>query len=106
MNDNSTPVTVMITGAIKSEKMEMARRELEANIKTVMANESACHGIRVYDDPKNPQQLLIIEYWDSEEVFTGTHMQTPHMQTFFKKAEEFLDGVAEFRFWHEIITSN
>ncbi|MBK0383001.1 antibiotic biosynthesis monooxygenase [Pedobacter sp. SD-b] len=106
MNHNPTPVTVVITGKIKPGKMAMAKRELEANIKIVMAKEPACHGIRVYDDPKNPQQLLIIENWDSEEVFNGPHMQTPHMQTFFKKAEEFLDGEAGFRFWHEIITSN
>lgn len=103
MNNNSTAVTVVITCAIKPHKMEMARRELEANIKTVMANEIACHGIRVHDDPKNPQRLLIIEYWDSEEVFTGPHLQTPHMQTFLKTAEVFLDGSAEFSFWREII---
>jgi quinol monooxygenase YgiN len=60
MNDNSRPVTVVITGTIKPDKMEMAKRELDANIKLVMANEPACHGIRVYDDPKNPRQLLII----------------------------------------------
>lgn len=105
MNANSKPVTVVITGTIKPDKIEMAKRELEAVIKTVMANEPACHGIRVHDDPKNPQRLLIIEYWDSEEVFTGPHMQTPHMQTFLKKAEAFLDGAAEFGFWREILVT-
>lgn len=106
MNSNSKSVTVVITGTIKSDKVEMARRELEAVIQKVMANEPACHGIRVHDDPKNPQRLLIIENWDSEEIFTGPHMQTPHMQTFLKKAEEFLDGEAEFDFWREIIVTN
>jgi quinol monooxygenase YgiN len=47
--------------------------------------------------------MLIIEHWDSEEIFVGPHMQTPHMQTFLKAAEEFLDGEANFGFWHEII---
>jgi quinol monooxygenase YgiN len=96
------PVTVVITCAIKPEKLATARRELEAVIQIVMANEPACHGIRVHEDPKNPQRLLIIENWESEEIFTGPHMQTPHMQVFLKKAEEFLDGVAEFGFWREI----
>jgi quinol monooxygenase YgiN len=105
MNANSQPVTVVITCAVKPDKVEMARRELEAVIKTVMANEPACHGIRVHDDPKNPQRLLIIEYWDSEEVFSGPHMQTPHMQTFLKTAEGFLDGVPEFGFWREILVT-
>jgi quinol monooxygenase YgiN len=102
MNANAKPVTVVITCAIRPDKLETARRELEAIIKIVMANEPACHGIRVYEDPKNPQHLLIIEDWDSEEIFTGPHMQTPHMQSFLKKAEGFLDGVAEFGFWREI----
>ena len=106
MNANSKSVTVVITCAIKPDKVEMARRELEAVIKTVMANEPACHGIRVHDDPKNPQRLLIIEYWDSEEVFTGPHMQSSHMQAFLKTAETFLDGAAEFGFWREILAAS
>lgn len=99
---NTEPVTVVITCAIKPDKLETARRELEAIIKIVMANEPACRGIRVHEDPKNPQRLMIIEHWDSEEIFSGPHMQTPHMQSFLKKAEGFLDGVAKFRFWREI----
>ncbi len=103
MNCNITSVTVVITCALQPDKVEMARRELQAVIKTVMANEPACRGIRVHDDPKDPQRLLIIEYWDSEEAFTGPHMQTPHMRTFLKTAKKFLDGEAEFGFWREII---
>jgi quinol monooxygenase YgiN len=95
------PVTVVITCAIRPAMLDEARRELEAVIKTVMAHEPACHGIRVHEDPKNPQRLMIIEHWDSEEIFTGLHMQTPHMQSFLKKAEAFLDGVADFSFWRE-----
>jgi quinol monooxygenase YgiN len=59
----------------------------------------------VHDDPKNPQRLLIIEYWDSEEIFTGPHMQMPYMQTFLKTADEFLDDVAQFDFWREILVA-
>jgi quinol monooxygenase YgiN len=105
MNANSKPVTVVITCAIRPDKLAMARRELEAIIKTVLANEPACHGIRAHEDPKNPERLLIIEDWDSEEIFTGPHMQTPHMQSFLKKAEAFLDGVAEFGFWREFFVA-
>jgi quinol monooxygenase YgiN len=47
--------------------------------------------------------MLIVEQWSSEEVFVGPHMQTPHMQTFLKTAENFLDGEAEFSFWREIL---
>ena len=99
---DTKPVTVVITCAIKAEKLETARRDLEAIIATVMANEPACHAIRVHEDTKTPGRLMIIEKWDSEEIFTGPHMQTPHMQAFLKTAQEFLDGAAEFGFWREI----
>ncbi len=99
---NTKPVTVVITCAIRPDKLETARRELEAIVRIVMANEPACHGIRVHEDSKSPQRLMIIENWESEEIFSGPHMQTPHMQSFLKKAEGFLDGVAEFGFWREI----
>jgi quinol monooxygenase YgiN len=95
-------VTVVITCAIRPDQLATAKRELAAIVETVMANEPACHGIRVHEDPRNPHRLMIIENWDSEEIFTGPHMQTPHMQSFLKKAEGFLDGVAEFGFWREV----
>jgi quinol monooxygenase YgiN len=98
---NAKSVTVVITCPIQLDKIEMARREFESIIKTVVANEPACHGIHVHDDPKNPRRLLLIEYWDSEEAFSGAHMQTPHMQAFLNRAQAFLDGSPEFGFWRE-----
>jgi quinol monooxygenase YgiN len=103
MNVDAESVTVVITCAIRPDKVAMARRELHAVIRTVMANEPACRGIRVHDDPKDPRRLLIIEHWESEQAFTGPHMQTPHMQMFLRTAKEFLDGEAKFCFWREII---
>jgi quinol monooxygenase YgiN len=103
MSNKFQPVTVVITCVVKPDKIETARRELADIVKTVMIAEPACHGIRVHDDPKNPQRLLIIEQWESEEIFTGPHMQTPHMQTFMRSAEGFLEGAAEFGFWQQIL---
>lgn len=96
------PVTVVITCAIKPEQLETAKRELATVIEIVLAKEPACRGIRVHEDPRNPQRWMIIESWESEEIFTGPHMQMPHMQSFLKKAEGFLDGAAEFGFWQEL----
>ena len=98
---DTQPVTVVITCAIKPEALETARRELAAVIAIVLATEPACRGIRVHEDPRNPRRLMIIEHWDSEEIFTGPHMQMPHMRAFLEKAEGFLDGAAEFGFWRE-----
>ncbi|HEX7757776.1 MAG TPA: hypothetical protein VF421_20675 [Niabella sp.] len=50
---NTNRVTVVITCAIQPGKIDKARLALEANIKTVLREEPACHGIRVHDDPKN-----------------------------------------------------
>ena len=105
MSTDSKPVTVVIASVIKPGKMEIAKRELNTVIKTVIEQESACQGIQVYDDPGNPQRLLIIEKWSSAEIFLGTHMQTPHMMAFMKMAESFLDGKAEFTFWNEILST-
>jgi quinol monooxygenase YgiN len=101
MTINSKPVTVAITCTIKPDKIEVAKRELSAIIKTVMATERECKGIRVHEDPDDLRRLLIIEYWDSKQHFLGPHMQTPHMVEFLKTAESFLDGKAEFSFWNE-----
>lgn len=105
MNTNPSPVTVVITCSIKPEQLGFAMRELEAVIRQVMAHEPACRGIRVHQDPKNPRRLLIVEQWASEEEFSGPHMQQPHMQAFMKTAETFLDGPAEFGFWHETLAA-
>lgn len=103
MNQQPHPVTVVITCTVRPEKLDDARSELESVIRKVIALEPACRGIRVHEDPKRPQRWLIVERWDSEEAFTGPHMQQPHMQAFLKTAETFLDGAAEFTFWRETI---
>ena len=100
---DATAVTVVITCAIKPDQLVTARRELAAVIEIVMAKEPACHGIRVHEDPRNPNRLMIVEHWESEEIFNGPHMQMPHMQAFLEKAEAFLDGAAEFGFWREVL---
>ncbi len=105
MNRNAGPVTVVITCVIKPGKLAVARRELEAVIRIVIEREPACHGIRVHEDPRNPTRLLIIEQWESEEVFSGPHMQTPYQQAFLKTAADFLDEPAEFGFWREVLVA-
>lgn len=106
MNANPESITVVMICTVKADKIVIARRELEDVIALVMANEPACHGIRVHDNPKDSCRLLIIEQWESEEIFSGPHMQTAHMQTFMKKVEDFIDGAAEFSFWRQIIATN
>ena len=105
MTTNTNLTTVVITCQIQPDKNDMARQEFAAIIKTVVASESACHGIDLYFDPENPNRLLLIEYWDSKEAFTGPHMQTPHMQAFLQRAQAFLAGAPEFGFWRVLATA-
>jgi len=102
MSTHATPVTVVITCMLKPDQVQVAQQALAAVIKTVMEKEPACRGIRVHQDPDRPQRLLIIEYWDSKAIFTGPHMETPHMVAFLAQAKSFLDGEATFEFWNEI----
>ena len=105
MSNDPRPVTVVITCAIQPERLDLARRELRAVIQQVMALEPACHGIRVHEAPGAPHRWLITEQWASEEAFTGPHMQQPHMQAFMQTAQTFLDGEADFGFWHETLAA-
>ena len=105
MCTNTESVIVIITCQIEPGKAELARQEFTAIIATVVANEAACHDIRLHQDVDDPHRLLLIEHWDSKEAFTGPHMQTPHMQAFLQRANTFLAGPPEFRFGQEIATA-
>lgn len=104
-NTATQPVTVVITCAVRPEKLKDARQELSAVIQQVMALEPACRGIRVHEAPEAPHRWLIVEQWESQAVFSGPHMQQPHMRAFMKTAETFLDGKADFAFWHETLAA-
>jgi quinol monooxygenase YgiN len=100
-----SPVTVVITCAIRPDKLDIARQALQGVIGEVMRTEPACRGIRVHEDPKHPERWLIVERWDSEAEFTGPHMQRPHMRAFLETAATFLDGKADFSFWRETLVA-
>jgi quinol monooxygenase YgiN len=96
------PATIVIACQIDPSKIEVARREIAAIIATVVAKEPACRGIYLHEDMDNPNRLVLIEYWDSKETFTGPHMQTPHMQAFLQRATRFLANAPEFRYCRQI----
>ena len=99
------PVTVVITCAIRPEKLDFARQALADVIRDVRTSEPACQGIRVHAAADNPSRWLIVEQWESQEYFSGPHMRQPHMQSFLKTAESLLEGPAQFAFWHETLAA-
>jgi len=102
MTSNRDLTTVVITCQIQPGKMDIAREEFTAIIKTVVSKEATCHWIDLLHDPENPNRLLLIESWDSKEAFTGPHMQTSHMQAFFERAKSFLAAPPETGFWRRV----
>ena len=95
-------VTVMIRYIAQAGKAETARRELEALVKTVVAEEAACRGIWFHQNTSAPEQLLLIERWTDEAAYTGPHMQTPHIQDFMRRARDFIAGPPEITFWRGV----
>lgn len=103
MRANESLTTVVITCNIQPGKADVARQEFSAIIKTVVANEPACHGIDLHFDPEDPDRILLIEYWDNKDAFLGPHMQTPHMQEFLERSQAFLAGTPDFGFWRVLV---
>ena len=95
-------VTVMIRYLAQAGKATVARRELDALVQVVVAEEPACKGIWIHENTSAPEQLLLIERWTDEASYTGPHMQTPHIQTFMARAREFIAGPPEITFWRGV----
>lgn len=103
MTTNAAGVTVVITYQAQPGRGEKARDELASLIATVVSLEPDCHGIRLLQDSADPDRILLIEEWTSQEAFTGPHMQTPHLQAFMQRGQEFLAGPPELTFWSEFV---
>jgi quinol monooxygenase YgiN len=99
MRAASTLTTVVITCQIQPGKVDLARQEFTSIIETVVANEAACHGIDLHVDPDDSNRLLLIEYWDSKDAYTGPHMQTAHMQAFLQRGQAFIAAEPQITFW-------
>ena len=95
-------VTVMIRYRAQPGRGDVARRELESLIRTVVAAESECAGIWMHQNTSDPEQILLIERWSDEAAYTGPHMQTPHLQSFMSRAPAFIAGPPEITFWRGV----
>ncbi len=95
-------MTVLIRYIAQAGKTEVAKRELGALVKVVLAEEPACRGIWIHENTSAPEQLLLVEHWTDEAAYTGPHMQTPHIQAFMARAREFIAGPPEITFWRGV----
>lgn len=82
-------------------RVERAITELERLVTEVVQKEPDCFGIRVLQDPADPERLLLAELWSSQEAYLGPHFQTAHLQTFIAGAAALFAGPPVIRFWRE-----
>lgn len=60
-------------------------------IMPVVHAEEGCLEYRIYQDCGDANTLLIFERWESQAALDA-HLQTPHMQAFFKEIEPYFDA--------------
>ncbi len=96
----TSSVTVTISYQAQPGQGSRARDELTALIAEVVAKESDCLGIRLYQDPDDDTRILLYEQWTSREAYAGPHMQTPHIGAFIAIAREFLAGPPTIAYWN------
>lgn len=94
-------VTVLVEYRALPGQLERALSEIEALVATVVATEPDCSGIRLLQDPADPERVLLVERWSSREAYLGPHRETPHLQAFIAGAGAFLAGPPEIRIWRE-----
>ena len=95
-------VTVVIAYRALEGMADVAREELAALIESVVAQEPACRGIELFQGSAEPHRLLLVEEWESEQAYSGPHLQTPHILAFRERASAFLAGPPEITFWHPV----
>jgi len=96
------PITVVIDYQAQPGKHDVASRQLATLVAAVVAEEPACLGITICQDPANPTRFLLYERWSDRTVYLGPHMNSPHLRQFIGQAEEFLVGPPRISLWHEV----
>ena len=94
-------VTVLIEYRALPGQVERAVAELERLLAVVVEQEPDCFGIRLLEDPAEPERILLVELWSSREAYLGPHFETAHLQAFIAGAAAFFAGPPEIQFWRE-----
>jgi len=102
MNNKQVSVTILFQA--KPGMEEMVRKEMMQLISPVIA-EVQCINVNLHQDPDDRTRFMLYENWADKNYFIDEHMQTSHMQTYFKKSEEFLAEPPRIIFW-ELLSEN
>jgi quinol monooxygenase YgiN len=80
----------------------IARSDLAKLVATVLAEESACRGIRMLVDADDPAAILLVEEWPDRASYLGPHFETPHIRAFIARVGEWFAGPPEIGFWDPV----
>lgn len=92
-------VVVIINCQAQSGQAGVARRELQALIADVVANEPDCLEIQMHQDLDDETRILLHERWTGREAYSGPHMQTPYIRAFMERSSGFLISPPSITFW-------
>jgi quinol monooxygenase YgiN len=98
----SAAVVVAIRYRALAGREETARAELAKLVATVLAEETACGGIRMLVDADDPGSILLVEEWPDRASYLGPHFETPYLRAFIARAGEWFAGPPEIGFWDEV----
>jgi len=94
-------VTVIIEYRTLPDSVAPAFAEIEGLIRTVVASEPDCHGIRLLQDTQDPTRMLLYEEWSSREAYFGPHLLTAHLCAFKAKAPSLFAGPPVIHVWQQ-----
>lgn len=101
---NNKQVTVLILFQAKPGMEETLKKEMMALIEPVIA-EPACINVNFHQDSDDQTRFMLYENWADKDFYTSDHMQTPYLQAYLKKSEEFLLEPPRIMFW-EMLSEN
>lgn len=78
-----------------------AAREAFATLVTATRQEPGCELYDLVVNPEDPSTWLMLEKWTSRQAWEA-HMRTPHVVDHNARADAFLAGPAELRFYDPV----
>jgi len=95
-------VVVIISYRALPGHIDTAMHEISKLVAIVQSLEPDCEGITMIRSTSDPSQISLIEHWLSQEIYSGPHMQQPHIQSFIQSAGGFLAGPPDISFWDRV----
>lgn len=94
----SEQVTVLIRMQLLPDFIQQGKSDLLALAREVRKVEAECSAIEMAQDVDDPTKITMIEKWASREAYEGSHMESPHMQSFIENSARYFAGPPDISF--------